>query len=100
MTQPEFTGTTFEDFNLLRAAVLAGQGIALCPLAMLQADLDGGHLLQLSDITINESFNYYLVEHTDGGGISENYRDAFKTWLFEVRDAERSTDCKSLEKTS
>lgn len=89
---PEFTGITFEDFNLLRAAVLAGQGIALCPLAMLEADLDSGHLVQLSDITINESFNYYLVEHTDSGSIKQNYRDAFKSWLFEVRDAEGDPD--------
>ncbi len=89
---PEASGITFEDFNLLRAAVLAGQGVALCPLAMLQEDLDSGHLIQLSDISVNESFNYYLVEHTDSDAITQSSRKAFTSWLFEVRDAEFAPD--------
>ena len=93
---PEFAGITFEDFNLLRAAVLAGQGMALCPLAMVQEDLDSGHLVQLSDITVNESYNYYLFEHTDSDDITQNSREAFKSWLFEVRDADALTSCRHM----
>ena len=32
-------GPVFEDFNLLRAAALAGQGVALCPLAITCGEL-------------------------------------------------------------
>jgi DNA-binding transcriptional LysR family regulator len=32
----------FEDFNMLRAAALSGQGAALCPLVMIQPDLATG----------------------------------------------------------
>ena len=45
-------GPVFEDFNLLRAAALAGQGVALCPLAMIADDLRDGRLVQLSDTAI------------------------------------------------
>lgn len=65
-------GPVFEDFNLLRAAVLAGQGVALCPPAMLHDDLSSGRLVQLSDITVNDSWNYYLLEHDRPGAISES----------------------------
>ncbi len=60
----ELPGAVFEDFNLLRAAALAGQGVALCPPAMLQDDLNCGRLVQLSNIMVKESWNYYLLEPT------------------------------------
>lgn len=62
-SETSFCGPIFEDFNLLRAAVLAGQGVALCPPAMLQDDLRHGRLVQLSDIPVKETWNYYLLEH-------------------------------------
>lgn len=52
-------GAVFEDFNLLRAAALAGQGVALCSLAMIRPDLAEGRLIQLSDISVLESLDYY-----------------------------------------
>ncbi|WP_082468542.1 MULTISPECIES: LysR substrate-binding domain-containing protein [Acidiphilium] len=51
----------FEDFNLLRAAVLAGQGIALCPMAIIQDDLDAGRLVKLSTRTVNHEYNYFIL---------------------------------------
>lgn len=51
----------FEDFNLLRAAVLAGQGIALCPTAIIQDDLEAGRLVKLSSRTINHEYNYFAL---------------------------------------
>ena len=54
-------GATFEDFNLLRAAALSGQGVALCPLAMVQPDLRSGSLVQLSDHAITYGSDYYLL---------------------------------------
>ena len=51
----------FEDFNLLRAAVLAGQGIALCPTAIIQDDLEAERLVKLSNRTINHEYNYFAL---------------------------------------
>ncbi|MFO1034414.1 MAG: LysR substrate-binding domain-containing protein [Hyphomicrobiales bacterium] len=34
----------FEDFNLLRAAVLSGQGLALCPRSLIRDDVAAGRL--------------------------------------------------------
>ncbi|WP_430538096.1 hypothetical protein, partial [Bacillus cereus] len=48
---PSPEGPVFEDFNLLRAAALEGQGVALCPLAMIAGDLAAGRLVKLSDLT-------------------------------------------------
>lgn len=55
-------GAVFEDFNLLRVAALAGQGVALCSLAMIRPDLAEGRLVQLSEISVLEGFNYYLTQ--------------------------------------
>jgi DNA-binding transcriptional LysR family regulator len=54
-------GPVFEDFNLLRAAALAGQGVALCPLAIIADDLRERRLVQLSGRTIRSECAYYLV---------------------------------------
>jgi LysR family transcriptional regulator, glycine cleavage system transcriptional activator len=55
-------GPVFEDFNLLRAATLAGQGISLCPLALIHDDLLEGRLVQLSPLTILSESGYYLLQ--------------------------------------
>jgi DNA-binding transcriptional LysR family regulator len=54
-------GPVFEDFNLLRAAALAGQGVALCPIAMIADDIREGRLTQLSATAIGGEFAYYVV---------------------------------------
>lgn len=80
-------GPVFEDFNLLRAAALAGQGVALCPLAMIQPDLIAGRLVQLSDISVLEQFDYYLIQpdrHPDYE-ICAGTRDVFVRWLKEEK---------------
>ncbi|ASJ74320.1 LysR substrate-binding domain-containing protein [Granulosicoccus antarcticus] len=87
----ESAGLTFEDFNLLRAAVLSGQGVALCPLSMVQEDLAGGHLVQLSELTVMETYNYYLIERSLSNSSTQKSVDAFKNWLFEVRDKKSRT---------
>ncbi len=45
-------GPIFQDFNLLRASALAGQGIALCPRSLIADDLAGGRLVQLFETEI------------------------------------------------
>ena len=68
----------FEDFNLLRAAVLAGQGIALCPTAIIQDDLEAGRLVKLSSRTISHEYNYFALRRSaqENGLVG-----IFSTWL-------------------
>lgn len=71
-------GPSFDDSGLLLKAVLAGQGAALLPAAVVADDLAQGRLVQLSDVSWLEDFAYYLV-------CPENSRDrpkvtAFREW--------------------
>lgn len=76
-------GAVFEDFNLLRAAALAGQGVALCSLAMIGPDLAEGRLVQLSGMSVLEEFDYYLVQSflTPRDSGRRKARDAFLGWI-------------------
>ncbi|WP_372832958.1 LysR substrate-binding domain-containing protein [Puniceibacterium confluentis] len=60
-TPGPLSGATFEDFNLLRAAALSGQGVALCPRAMIEADLDIGALVSLAEEPMVYGSDYYLI---------------------------------------
>ena len=74
-------GPVFEDFNLLRAAVLVGQGVALCPLAIVDDDLREGRLVQLSDTAIREEFAYYIVTDATPEAQCAPGIVAFRKWL-------------------
>ena len=72
-------GPSFDDSGLLLKAVLAGQGAALLPAAVVAEDLAEGRLVQLSDLSWLEDFAYYLV-------CPEGSRDrpkiaAFRAWI-------------------
>lgn len=72
-------GPSFDDSGLLLKAVLAGQGAALLPAAVVADDLTEGRLVQLSDLGWLEDFAYYLV-------CPEGSRDrpkvaAFREWI-------------------
>jgi len=86
-TQPDpmstVTGPIFEDFNMLRAAALAGQGIALCPLALIENDLASNRLIQLSSISIHQSFNYYLICRDTNNPETGTASDRFADWVFD-----------------
>lgn len=74
-------GPAFEDFNLLRAAALAGQGVALCPLAIVSDDLNGGRLVQLSATAIRRECGYYIVTPDDPDPQRAEAAAAFADWL-------------------
>lgn len=74
-------GPIFEDFNLLRAAALAGQGAALCPKSLVVDDLASGRLVKLSDVTINEDHAYYMIEPGDAQHRHAPAIATFKDWL-------------------
>lgn len=79
-------GTTFEDFNLLRAAALSGQGVALCPKAMIQPDLDSGGLVQISHRLQNDGNNYYLLASTTAPPQVKRNAQVFRDWAMTERD--------------
>ena len=74
-------GPIFQDFNLLRAAALAGQGIALCPRSLIADDLTSGRLVQLFDIAIKLDYAYCIIEPADGNGRRTEAITLFKDWL-------------------
>jgi len=81
---PRVTGPIFEDFNLLRAAALAGQGIALCPLALIKTDLASNLLVQLSNISVNQDYNYYLIKRETNNPDTASAREHFVTWVYDM----------------
>ncbi|WP_137157034.1 LysR substrate-binding domain-containing protein [Rhizobium sp. FKL33] len=58
---PSMTGPIFQDFNLLATAVIAGHGVALCPVDVFAREIAQGDLVVLSDISILEDEAYHLV---------------------------------------
>jgi LysR family transcriptional regulator, glycine cleavage system transcriptional activator len=76
-------GPTYEDFSLLRAATLAGQGVSLCPVAIIEDDLEAGRLVQLSSITVLEETGYYLARQALRHSRTRPEIDIFHNWLFE-----------------
>ncbi len=80
-------GATFEDFNLLRAAALSGQGVALCPLAMVQPDLQSSSLVQLSQHMISYGSDYYLLSTQQADPQLIRKTRIFRDWAMAERDA-------------
>lgn len=74
-------GPVFQDFNLLRIAALAGQGVALCPPAIIRDDLTSGRLVQLSDRTVMDDHDYYVLQRLSGGRSVPGVHTAFCKWL-------------------
>jgi LysR family transcriptional regulator, glycine cleavage system transcriptional activator len=75
-------GPIFEDFNLLRSAALAGHGVALAPPTLIADDLAAGRLVRLSDVSVFQSYGYYVLEPEDSDPRKAAAADTFKRWLF------------------
>ncbi|EIK95834.1 LysR family transcriptional regulator [Pseudomonas sp. M47T1] len=65
VTQPPGGGLIFRDFNLMSTAAIAGHGVALCPVALIQQDLRLGLLKVLSPISANTERQYLVVHRHD-----------------------------------
>lgn len=74
-------GPVFQDFNLLRAAALAGQGLALCPRSLVADDVASGRLVQLFDTAIKRDYAYCIIEPADGNGRRTDAIIQFRDWL-------------------
>jgi DNA-binding transcriptional LysR family regulator len=81
---PVAPGPVFEDFNLLRAAALAGQGVALCPLAIIGDDLRERRLVRLAGPTIRTGAAYYAVWRDRPVTAASLALDRFRAWLREA----------------
>ncbi|MEY4982645.1 MAG: hypothetical protein RIR62_911 [Pseudomonadota bacterium] len=78
-------GPVFADFNLLRAAALAGQGVALCPAAMVRPDLEAGRLVQLSSVSVLEDQRYFLLSAPVADPALAAQARAFRDWTLAQR---------------
>ncbi|MNL61325.1 DNA-binding transcriptional activator GcvA [compost metagenome] len=80
MARPPRRGPVFQDFNLLATAVIAGHGVALCPVEVFRREIEHGDLIVLSPIATLEDESYYLI--------TKNLRSkpvaAFSTWFSSV----------------
>ncbi|MCB1378516.1 MAG: transcriptional regulator GcvA [Notoacmeibacter sp.] len=74
-------GPIFQDFNLLRAAALAGQGVALCPRSLIVDDLASGRLIQIFDTTVMKDRAYYMVEPAETQHRHSAALATVKAWL-------------------
>jgi len=88
------SGPVFEDFNLLRAAALAGQGVALCPLAIVAEDLREGRLARLSEVAIRDRHGYYVLSAAAPPPDRAAAVAAFRGWL--LATAAEATEPPSL----
>lgn len=59
---PDNAGPVFADFNLLVTALKAGQGIGLCPTALLHDEIAKGQLTVLFDRAADTEKYYWLME--------------------------------------
>jgi len=54
-------GIVFEDYGLLSTAVTSGQGVALCPTALVSTQIQSRELVELSEIEVYEQRAYWLI---------------------------------------
>ncbi|PZM15533.1 LysR substrate-binding domain-containing protein [Rhizobium tubonense] len=54
-------GLTFADFSLLIGSVIGGQGVALCPTALIATELAQGSLVTLFDLPADMDKAYWLI---------------------------------------
>lgn len=78
-------GPIFADFNLMIGSIIGGQGIGLCPTALIIDELAQGSLVTLSDTASDKDKAYWLIEAKSLSNEARTFRD----WLV-VASRERS----------
>lgn len=79
-------GPIFADFNFLATAVIAGHGVALCPIEVFRKEIAVGDLVVLSDVTVCSTEGYYLVSEK----VRTRAVTAFTKWFEAICDEGRS----------
>ncbi|TGQ67686.1 LysR family transcriptional regulator [Mesorhizobium sp. M00.F.Ca.ET.186.01.1.1] len=70
-------GPVFADFNILATAVIAGHGVALCPVDVFRDELKRGDLVVLSDVSTNRDKGYFLTMAADASPAARTFADWF-----------------------
>jgi LysR family glycine cleavage system transcriptional activator len=78
-------GPIFADFNMLATAVIAGHGVALCPVEVFRDELRRGDLVVLSDIATDQDEGYYLTMSEHAKPAARTFADWFSAEI--SRDA-------------
>lgn len=73
-------GPVYQDFNLLATAVIAGHGVALCPIEVFRRELSQGDLVVLSNVSTLADQGYYLICERN----SNKATKAFGAWFREA----------------
>ncbi|PBB22317.1 LysR family transcriptional regulator [Mesorhizobium sp. WSM4307] len=73
-------GPIYQDFNLLTGAIMAGHGVALCPIQVFRREIAQGDLVVLSEIATLEDQGYYLLRGHD----ADPAVDEFTGWFRQV----------------
>ncbi|OCJ07510.1 transcriptional regulator [Rhizobium sp. AC27/96] len=85
--QPPKSGPIFADFSLMIGSVMGGQGIGLCPTALIGDELANGTLVTLFDMPLDTEKSYWLIEAVRLSGEAEIFRD----WLITASSTSRNT---------
>ena len=75
--QPPRAGPIFADFGLMIGSVIGGQGVGLCPSALIAEELGNGTLVALFDTALDIDKSYWLIEANHLSDDAETFRD----WL-------------------
>jgi len=84
---PPARGPIFQDFNLLATAVIAGHGVALCPIDVFAPEIAAGDLVVLSDIATLTDESYFMVTPEKASVQVRAFTRWFQDHLTAVRDA-------------
>ncbi|BCG92314.1 LysR substrate-binding domain-containing protein [Mesorhizobium sp. 131-2-1] len=71
-------GPVFADFNILATAVIAGHGVALCPIEVFREELRRGDLVVVSDIATDKDKGYYLTMSAQPSAAEITFADWFR----------------------
>jgi len=71
------TGPIYPDFNMLATAVIAGHGVALCPIEVFRQEIASGDLIVLSEVS-TKSDNAYFAKIREN---AQPIATAFVSWF-------------------
>ena len=71
-------GPVFADFNILATAVIAGHGVALCPVEVFRDELKRGDLIVLSEVATNRDKGYFLTMLAHASPAAFKFADWFR----------------------
>jgi LysR family transcriptional regulator, glycine cleavage system transcriptional activator len=71
------SGPIYQDFNLLATAVIAGHGIALCPVNVFRTEILRGDLVVLSEVSTNADKAYNIMTRIDRASIAADFVEWF-----------------------